>query len=403
MTQQMREIRIGRPTITPEGRRMMENALNDGRISEGLYTSQLELGFQKKLGVRHAIVVNSGHSALVVAYCAAKALRGIEKIVTTSMTFISTVSAALEAGLQVVCLDIGDDLQIDNDRLRRYFETDPSGSEVAYVPVHLFGYPCTPMHKIRGPHGVFQIDDACEAFGSRRAGGALIGTEGDIGCFSFYTSHVLGSGEMGLVVTNDDELAAYMRRSKDQGRTHLRPTNHIEKMTSIDPGCRYHHSILGWNFRTTDIQAALVLGALPDLGAILMRRRGVVHQLNNVLEKWTWAQSERWPHARHRLSLPRWDRDVSYLGYPIICGNVETRNLLMFGLDRRGVETRPLMSFLPEEEALANQPGFTAWECPMAKDLHSRGLYISCHDSLAEEDIDYVGRAFDEVLGQHGP
>lgn len=385
----MREIRIGKPTVTPEGRAFILKALDEGRVSEGYFTEKLEATIQEKLNVKHAVLVNSGHSALVIAYQAARDLRGVDEILTTPMTFISTVSAALEVGLRVTCLDIGTNLQIDEKIAWQYFfdHVDGRDRRLAYVPVHLFGYPCPSLRMIRESSELFQIDDACEAFGSRRAGGKHLGTEGDIGCFSFYTSHVLGAGEMGCVVTDQDDLASYLRRAKDQGRAHLRPTNHIEQMTSVDPASRYHHSILGWNFRTTDIQAALVLGAMPHLSAILMRRRGVVSQLNHLLRRW-----------KPRISVPFWDPDVSYLGYPIVCGDKETRDLLMFGLDRRGIETRPLMSYLPEEAALKGKLCLPHDQPTRARDIHSRGLYISCHDSLGEDDINYIGKSFDEVL-----
>lgn len=374
-----REVRIGQPTITKEGREFLNQALDEGRTSEGKFTGLLEKRFAEMMSVPYAIAVNSGHSALLVALRAAYLVYGYRQAITTSISFISTAAAAIEAGYSVRCVDVGQDLLIDADQAEKLLNEN---TKALYLPVHLFGYPAKSIP------GKFTIHDSCESLGTEWGPDKAMGTV-PVGCFSFYTSHVLGCGEMGMITTTDQDLDWTMRQLKDQGRDWLRLFDHMERKTITPPDRRYTHEHLGWNFRTTDIQAALLLGSLETvkLQQVIKARQRVVANLNSALLKF-----------EQILTLPRFSTSVSYLGYPIICKTDKLRNKLLTELDHLGVETRPLMSFLPDQEAVYKYLENSPDETSVAYDLHSRGFYISCHDTLTQEDIEYVLECFRSIL-----
>lgn len=375
----MRQIRIGKPTITQASKELVIKALEEGRVSEGQITNELEKTIASFFGVQDAIAVNSGHSALVIALKAARLYRDFDEVVTTPITFISTIAAAIEAGMKINLVDTKHNSFLLNES--QASEILDERKRALYLPVHLFGY------EVDADIGRFTIQDACEALGTKDYDGNYIGIE-DIGCFSFYTSHVLGCGEMGMVLTNNSALAILMRKLKDQGRKHIRPSEHIEVMTKISPFERYSHDLIGWNFRTTDLQAALILGSFKEMTPIIRKRYWNIIKLNTILKKYNAL-----------LTLPNADPNVSYLAYPIICKDEELKNKLMLSLDTLGIETRPLMSLIPEERAMLGHKLNIPFGYSNAKEIHEQSFYISCHDTLNDDDMDYISECFKKIMG----
>ena len=375
------KVRVGSPTITDAAIGRVMRCLVSGRVSEGVAVDELERALAATVGAKHAILFNSGHSALVASYLTAKRNHGVKIAVTTSLTFISTISAALEAGLDVECMDVNPGTFLINANQAR--ERLQKEQNSVYVPVHLFGYRAEILPQF------FMIQDCCEAFGTGGIDRPVVGLP-HIGCYSFYTSHVMGAGEMGFAVTDNEEDAIMLRKVKDQGRKYLRPASHVATGAAAPPGERYSHDQIGYNFRTTDVQASIILGSLPELGTILKKRQTVVKGLNRVLSQFK------------SLTLPEWRDDVSYLAYPIICDTPETRNKLLVGLDERGIETRPLMSLIPQETAITKLDDGRFW-APFgfeeAKKVFDRSFYISSHDSLCAEDMKTVHDAVKDILG----
>ena len=369
-------VQVGKPTITTEGVLTVMKLLLTDRISEGEIVNELEIRLADMLKAKHAILFNSGHSALVASYLVAKRIHGCERAVTTALTFLSTASAAVEAGLDLVAIDtMPGGFLINADLAERMIRA--SSKKCVYVPVHLFGYQATDIQ------GVFTLQDCCEAFGTGLPDDP-VGVP-DIGCFSFYTSHVLGCGELGCAITNSDDDSTMLRKIKDQGRTFLRPASHVKTGSVASPALRYSHDTLGYNFRTTDVQAALLLGALAELPRVLQARRRVVRRLNDGLA------------GVPGIRTPRYDESVSYLAYPIACDSPEIRDKLITGLDEIGVETRPLMSVIPDEAAVSERIAVPGGYKEAAV-IHRRSLYVSAHDSLSETDMQRIVEGIKGIL-----
>lgn len=371
-----KEIRIGKPTVSKESIDLIMDCLKNKSVSEGYMTYMLERKLEQVLNYKHVVLANSGHSALVLAFRAAKDLYGRNRIITTPITFISTISAALSAGLQVSCVDTKQGSFLMNEEQAQDIARDTD----IYCPVHLFGYEVPAISK---ENGSFIVQDCCEAFGTKFK---TYGERRGISCFSFYTSHVLGSGEMGCIATDDDVEFEFIQSIKDQGRYAPREFDHVDKFIKRKWSGRYAHRYVGYNFRTTDIQAALIYGSIKYLPTVLERRVSVVRYLNENLALYA------------LIKVPNLDSDVSYLGYPIICDNQAIRDDMVDALEERKIETRPLMSLIPEERAVYREV-----DCPRgyvnAMGIHSRGFYISCHDSLEMEDLNYIVKSFREILG----
>lgn len=375
----MRNVRVGGPRISTEGKSAVMRCLEEGRISEGKVTRRLEDEIARAFGAADAVAVNSGNSALFLSYVAAREIHKKKYLVTTALTFAATVSSALNAGLIVSCCDVGDDLLVNP--LQAEAEIRKLGAhQVVYTPVHLFGYPCKPVSG-----ATFMVQDSCEAVGTELSG-KPVGLP-NIACLSFYTSHVGGCGEIGVAVCADQKDADFIRSMKDQGREIRRDPHHVEKMTPTPFSKRYAHARVGWNFRTTDIQAALALDSWKNLPAITATRREIVRNFNESIKKYEPKVKSLAP------GLP----GISHLAYPILCETVQLRDLLVRNLEARGIETRPLLSVIPKEQAFWSKVK-SPNGIEMADYLHKRGFYMSCHESIITPDYAAIGEVFETTL-----
>jgi CDP-6-deoxy-D-xylo-4-hexulose-3-dehydrase len=202
---------------------------------------------------------------------------------------------------------------------------------------------------------------------------------------------------MGTITTNDYEIIRLVKRIKANGRmcdcpVCTRNTTGCPKIKSarddFDP--RFTHDIVGYNFKTMEFQAALGLTQLKKIDSIIERRRENVKYLNDHLRKFSSI-----------MQLPKYDKDVSYMAYPLVIKNPKkvSRKKIRMGLEEKGVETRPLFGCIPTQQPaysyLKNEYEGTL---PIAESVGLNGFYIGCHQYLTHEDLDYVVKAFREVL-----
>jgi len=234
---------------------LASNYLNDGEVTE-----RFEREIARLLGVRHAVAVTSGTSAIFLSLAALGVGPG-DEVIVPDVTFIATANAVSLTGARPVLVDIDPrSLNISPEA----FERAITARTKAVVPVHVSGRGnnLPQVLEIARSRGLFVVEDAAEAFMSSIAGGYL-GTFGDTGCFSFSPNKTITTGQGGIIVTNDDRLHVRLRELKDQGRP-VRGTG----------GDDLHHSI-GYNFKLTNLQAAVGIGQLTELGSRLQRQRDI--------------------------------------------------------------------------------------------------------------------------------
>lgn len=242
----------------------------------GSKVGEFEKAYAEKFGVKHALAVNSGTAAIHVAVAALGIGPG-DDVITTSHSFIGTATPVVHAGAVPVFADI-EPLTFNIDPKKIEEKITPYTK--AIIPVHLNGCPAEmdPILEIARKHKLFIIEDAAQAHGAKYKN-RLVGTIGDFGCFSFWEDKLMTTaGEGGMVLTNNDELAKKARMVHHHGE--------LKEDGSYDKGERlYYHTMLGYNFRMTEVQGAIGLVQLEKLDEYIKLRRRNAHQLTELLSR----------------------------------------------------------------------------------------------------------------------
>jgi perosamine synthetase len=239
-------IPIAKPQLGEEEKAAVVAVLESGMLAQGQRVAEFEARFAELCGVRHAVAVASGTAALWLTLLAHEIGPG-DEVITTPFSFIASSNCALFVGARPVFVDVEPDTcLIDASAI----EARITERTRAILPVHLYGQPCdmAAITEIAGRHKLIVVEDACQAHGAAFEG-QPVGSFGT-GCFSFYPTKNMTTGEGGIITTNDDALAERLRLLRNHGQSQ-----------------RYQHEILGYHFRTTDIQAAIGLAQLEKLSA----------------------------------------------------------------------------------------------------------------------------------------
>ncbi len=244
------------PQIGEREHELVRQVLESGYLNDGELTAQFERQIAGLLGASFAVAVTSGTTAIALALAAVGVGRG-DEVIVPDITFIATANAATLVGATPVLVDVDPNtLTIDP----RAIAAALTPRTKAIVPVHVSGRAAdmTAILALARAHGLRVVEDAAEAFCSRHLG-RFLGTFGDCGCFSFSPNKTITTGQGGLVVTNDAALHARLRELKDQGRP-VRGTGGDDL-----------HPTVGFNFKFTNLQAAVGIGQLEQLAARIER------------------------------------------------------------------------------------------------------------------------------------
>ena len=250
--QHLGSVRLVRPLLGRAELRAVADVLRSGHLAQGPRVAVFEAEFAAMCGVRQAVAVNSGTAALMLALLAHGVGAG-DEVITSPFTFVATANAVLMTGARPVFVDVReDDFNIDPELIPQRITPRTK----VLLPVHLYGQPCDMdrITEIGARHGLAVIEDACQAHGAEWRG-RRVGSFGT-GCFSFYPTKNMTTGEGGMITTDDPQVAARARRLRNHG--------------SVAP---YHHIELGHNFRMTEVTAAIGLVQLQRLSAFTAKRR----------------------------------------------------------------------------------------------------------------------------------
>ena len=330
-----------------------------GWITQGAKVRELEAAFARLCGTEHAVATTTGTAALHVALAALGVGPG-DEVITTPLSCIASANPILFTGARPVFGDVDPET----------YNLEAAGIEKritsktrALLPVHLFGHPLDldPILALARERGLPVIEDACQATGARYKGRA-VGGLGTVGCFSLYANKIITSGEGGMLVTGDADLAERMRAIRNFGQV---------------PGQHFLHAFLGGNAKMTDLQAAVGCVQAGKLDGYITRRRANVEALNAALRGLD-RMIERLPSERP------YARSV-YFGYHVLFREPRIRDRAEAALHAAGIETRPFFSLIPAQAPYRDM-GYSAGDTPVAADLLARGLYVSNSPDLTPDD-----------------
>jgi perosamine synthetase len=390
-------IPVNEPLLDGREAELLFECIKSGWISsDGPFVKEFEEGFAAYVGVKYGIAVCNGTAALEAALYAAGVGEG-DMVMTPTFTIISCAIAALRLGARPVLVDIEPQTWcMDVEHLEAVVDAEAAkgkGGLKAIMPVHIYGHPVDmdPILEIADRHGLVVIEDAAEVHGAeylsrfpanedqkRTAGWRKCGSMGHVAAFSFYANKILTTGEGGMVVTNDPSVAERARSYRN---------------LCFKPERRFYHTDLGYNFRMTNLQAAVGLAQLERIEQFIARKRFLGayyrHNLADIpgirfqIEK-PWARSVYWMYA---IELD-----------PSLGLDAET---LQRRLKEKGIGTRPFFLGLHAQPALQQMNlGFDRHGFPRADHAYRYGCYLPSGMTLTEKQVDTVCVALREALEQ---
>jgi perosamine synthetase len=361
------EVRLGEAA-----EQLVLDVLRSGHLVQGPMVERLERSFAELCSVPHAIAVSSGTTALVAALEVLGIGEG-DEVVTTPFTFAATLNAILEVGATARFADIdAEDFTLDPAELVRQMTERTR----AVIPVHLYGQPAAmgEISAIAARHEAALVEDAAQAHGAafRRQ---PVGSFG-IGCFSFYATKNVATGEGGIITTDDDEIADRLRLLRNQGMRR-----------------RYEYEIPGHNYRLTDIQAALALPQLDQLSELTARRTMNATRLSaglsNVTGLVTPVVKPDRTHVFHQYTV-RVTSDAAL-----------DRDELAAKLSVLGIGTGvhyPRVVY--DADCFRRHPRVIVERMPVAEQIAGEVLSLPVHPWLSDEDLDRITASVREVLGR---
>ena len=364
-------ITFGHIQIGASGRRYLEEALDRNWVSEGSNVKAFEDGFAKRFGYSHAIATSSGTDAGIVA-CSSLLDLGAQRsdeVITPALAFTATANCVLAAGLIPKFVDVELETLNINPSL---IETAVTPRTKAIQVVHTMGRPCrmNEILGIAGRHNLSVIEDCCEAHGAT-LGGRVVGSFGSAGLFSFYAAHLICSGEGGMIVTSDANLASLFRSIRTHGRR--------------GGDLFFHFDRVGFNSKMNDLEAAIGIEGLEMFDWTFNIRRRHLLRLLDLLT----------PLEEH-LILYRDGRDevISPHAFAIVLRDKNSSIEKFYHyLEGRGIQCKTLFGSLPTQHKAFAFLGYREGAFPVAERVGRTGLHFGIHQYLTDEDIEYAAES----------
>ncbi|MBM4136512.1 MAG: DegT/DnrJ/EryC1/StrS family aminotransferase [Nitrospira sp.] len=369
-------IPVSEPLVTAREVELVLDCLKSGWISSaGKYLERFENEWATYCGMKHGIAVSNGTTALQIAVRLLD-LKPRDEVIMPTFTIISCAQAITYCnGVPVLIDSDPHNWQMDVSQIESKITTRTR----AIMPVHIYGHPADmdPILEIAQKHGLSIIEDAAEVHGAEYAG-RRCGGLGDISVFSFYANKLITTGEGGMVLTNRDDLAEQARSLRN---------------LCFQKSRRFFHDELGYNFRLTNIQAALGVAQLERMEQIVDRKRAIAHVYNELLKDV--------PGIELPVEEP-WAKNV-YWVYGIIVKENTGMNALDFAqkLALKGIETRPFFLGMHEQPVFHKMGLFVDEKYPVAERLARQGLYIPAGLTIRESEIEQVCEAIRDILTNH--
>ena len=364
-------IELSSPWVDEGDEQLVLDVLRSGRLSLGPAGPRFEELLAEAVGAPHAAAVSSGTAGLHLCMALAGVGPG-DEVITSPYSFVASANCAIYQGATPVFADI--DPQTLN--------LDPAAVEAAITPrtkglvaVDIFGYPCEldELRAICDRHGLVLVEDSCEALGARYKG-APLGSHGHLATWAFYPNKQITTGEGGAVTTASAEEHELLVSLRNQGR--------------LETSSWLQHGRLGFNYRLDDISAALGIGQLERLDAILQARREVAERYTELL-------------AGVDLETPLTDdadHERSWFVYVVKLPRGVDRNGVMSRLAAEGIATAPYLPSIHLQSYMRERYGFAEGLCPASEDASARTMAIPFHARLPRDDAERVVDALRTAL-----
>jgi len=353
-------IPVSEPSITQKEIDYVTDAIKSGWVSSlGKYVDEFEKSFAKWLGVKYALAVSNGTAALHLALVALAVTNG-DEVIIPDLTFVATANAVAYTGAKPIPVDIDSETWcIDPEAVRKAITVRTR----AIIPVHLYGHPADmdAIQEIAEEHGLHVVEDAAEAHGAEYKG-RRVGSLGTCGAFSFYGNKIITTGEGGMITTNDESLYERAKYLRDHAMSRNR---------------RYWHTEIGYNYRITNIQAALGLAQLERIDELIFKKREIFGWYSESLKglkgvslnpEMAWAKNAFW-----MVCLVLGDDSSA------------SRDRLMAELKEKGVDTRPF--FYP----VSQMPMYNKRKVNLvAYNLAKNGVNLPSGVNLKKEHIKWI-------------
>jgi perosamine synthetase len=367
-----KRVPLSRPYIDERDEELVLDVLRSGRLSLGPAIDRFEELLAERVGSPYAAAVSSGTAGLHML-CHIAGVEGSDEVITSPIAFVATANCFILEGGRPVFADV--DPQTLN--------LDPAAVEAAItertkgiVAVDMFGYPCEldDLRAIAERHGLWLIDDSCEALGAEYKGDP-VGSHGVSGAFGFYPNKQLTTGEGGMVTTHSEEERDLIVSLRNQGRSY--------------DSRWFHHVRLGFNYRITDLQAALGIGQLEKLDRMLAMRSDAAARYTELLAGVDGVEPPLADDADHVRS---------WFVYVVKVAPEVDRGAVLERMAARGIEAGHYVPAVHLQPYLRERYGFAEGMCPVAEDACSRTLALPFFPQLEAADQELVVDALRDAV-----
>lgn len=365
-------IPMSAPVIIEEDVQAVAEIVRSGRLALGPKTEEFEKRIAEYVGVKHAVAVSSGTAALHLLV-RALGLGPSDEVLVPSFTFVASVNVLLYEGATPVFVDIEPETyNLDPEDLERKITKHTK----AIMVVDVFGHPAEwdEIVRIAKKHNLRIIDDSCEALGAEYKGKKL-GQFGDAAAFAFYPNKQMTTGEGGVIVTDNQEIARLCRSLRNQGRGEM--------------GAWLEHERLGYNYRMTEMSAALGVSQLSRIDVLLAKRERVARMYTERLSGLDFVRPPAVrPHVR-----------MSWFVYVVTLGAGLHRDRVMAALADQGIPSRGYFSPVHLQPYVRAQLGTREGTLPVTEEAARRTVALPFHGNMTVDEVDTVVEALKRACG----
>lgn len=388
------KISLSKPDITELEINYVNHVLRTSHLCLGPKLLEFEEKMAHYIGSRYAIAVNSGTSGLHLCVKALGISEG-DEVITTSFSFIASANCILFERAKPVFVDIDSNtLNIDPNKIEEYLRNKVADGQKlnvkAILPVHAFGQPCdmNSIMEIANRYNLIVIEDACEAIGaeylfesaSDTVAWRKAGTIGNAGVFAFYPNKQITTGEGGIIVTDDEDLACIMKSMRNQGRN--------------ENGKWITHVRLGYNYRLSDINCALGIAQLERINDILQKRAKVAEMYNDRLKD---IEDIEIPYITPKIKR-------SWFVYFVLLKEKysnDERDQILNGLMQRGISCTNYFPPIHLQPLYVKMFGYQKGILPISESVSDRTIVLPFYNNLKEEEVEFICMSLkQEILKQ---